>query len=162
MLYIVSMGETIISARLTEKDAIESIRSSIAYPEYEEDQLVDSDTPNEKRHLYRHPDTQTWVTSGYKITNIPNPLTHHAEALLQEAIKRVAETEVPEDGHNRPVAGYEWGVRIQDAAGIERILDTDSLEIAARNRVDQYRRTWAGARLVRRPVYDEPWEEVAD
>lgn len=157
MLFITTLGVAVLAARLTEKDALQVVRDSISFPEFDEDQLVQGDTPNERIHRYHNPLTRQWVDSGYKITSVPNPMTQHAHEVLQEALQQLANGEA-----EKTVVGYEWGVRIQDASGIERILDPDSIKLTAENRLERYRETWPTARLVRRPVYNEPWEEVAD
>jgi hypothetical protein len=157
MLYITSLGETVLSARLTEKDALQVARDTIHFPEFEADQLSLGESPNEKLHRYLDPESQKWVPSGYKITTVPNPMTQHARDRIDMVLDAAASAQNGSVSH--AVVGYEWGVRIEDASGIERILDPDSLEITARNRLEQYRNTWPTARLVRRPVYDEPWEE---
>ena len=161
MLSVTSLGESVLSARLTEKDALEVVHDTLTYPDFEQDQLIEGATPSEKIHRYQDPATGKWVTSGYKVTSVQNPMTHHAHALLQKALEDLAPTGDMVGDLPKQVISYEWGVRIEDASGVERILDPASLEIAAKNRLERYRQTWPTARLVRRPVYDEPWEEVS-
>jgi hypothetical protein len=157
MLYITTLGDTVLAARLTEKDALQVIHDTLTYPEFEEDQLVEGLTPSELVHRYLNPTSGKWVDSGYKITQVINPMTqHHALQELLSALESASD-----NGDSHRVAGYEYGVKIQEASGIERILDPESLELTARNRLEQYRKTWPTAKLVRRPVFDEPWE-VAD
>jgi hypothetical protein len=160
MLYVISLGKVVLAARLDEQESLKLIRDSTSFPEFfEEDRLAEGDTPNEKIHRYLNPLTQKWVTSGYKITTVPNPMTHRAAT---DILKEALETIVPGNGTEHDVVGFEWGVKIREASGFERILDPDPLELTARNRLERYRESWPNARLVRRPVHNEPWEEVVD
>lgn len=161
MLYIVSIGETVIAARLTEKDALTVIRDALGFDRdsKREDRLDTGLTSHEKIHRVRQAHSGRFTLSGYRITEIPNPMTQHLQDMVQEVIDGVQESN-GEAEHE--VIGYEWGVKIQEASGIERILDPESLHLTAVNRLEQYRKTWPTARLVRRPVYNEPWEEVVD
>ena len=34
MLYVTSLGESVLSARLTEKDALEVVHDTLTYPDY--------------------------------------------------------------------------------------------------------------------------------
>jgi hypothetical protein len=58
----------------------------------------------------------------------------------------------------RKVHHFEYGVRIEGG----RILDIAADRHAVEALLDDYRTTWPEARMVRRAVYQDDWEEDAD